>query len=170
MFSNFFSPPKNRSGYAIMWKNIVQRGRPQMTIWRMRIACWITKARHTCRICTTYCFWTATTVTRMRLSVTYIRTLPVLLCNQKVHDSVDNNPQLEPILNQMSQYKHSSRIFKIHSDVILTPLCLPSNISTEIRHFFFHSSHIPLPILFHPSPPFYPCNDSSSSSSIPVIP
>ena len=30
-----------------MWKNIVERGRPQKPIWRMRIACWITKATHT---------------------------------------------------------------------------------------------------------------------------
>ena len=30
-----------------MWKNIVERGRPQVTVWRMRIACWITKATHT---------------------------------------------------------------------------------------------------------------------------
>jgi len=30
-----------------MWKNIVKRGRPQMTIRRMRIACWITKATNT---------------------------------------------------------------------------------------------------------------------------
>jgi len=27
-----------------MWKNIVERARPQMAIWRMRIACWIPKA------------------------------------------------------------------------------------------------------------------------------
>ena len=27
-----------------MWKNIVQSDRPQMKIWPMRIACWITKA------------------------------------------------------------------------------------------------------------------------------
>ena len=27
--------------------NIVQPGRPQMTIWRMRIACWLLKATHT---------------------------------------------------------------------------------------------------------------------------
>jgi hypothetical protein len=27
-----------------MWKNIVKRGRPQMTIRRMRVACWISKA------------------------------------------------------------------------------------------------------------------------------
>ena len=30
-----------------MWKNIVERGRPRMTIWRMRVKCWITKATHT---------------------------------------------------------------------------------------------------------------------------
>jgi hypothetical protein len=27
-----------------VWKNIVEPGRPQMTTWRMRIACWIPKA------------------------------------------------------------------------------------------------------------------------------
>ena len=37
MFDNFFSP-KNRAVDEIMWKNIVQRDRPQITIWRMRIA------------------------------------------------------------------------------------------------------------------------------------
>ena len=30
-----------------MWKNIVERDRPQMAIWRMRIACWIPKATDT---------------------------------------------------------------------------------------------------------------------------
>ena len=30
-----------------MWNNIVERGRLQMIIWRMRIACWIPKATHT---------------------------------------------------------------------------------------------------------------------------
>jgi hypothetical protein len=41
-------PQENRAVYEIMWKN-VQRGRPQMTIWRMRIARWIHKAtnKHT---------------------------------------------------------------------------------------------------------------------------
>ena len=41
----FFS--ENRAVYEIMWKNIVEPGRPQMTIWRMRIACWIPKAKNT---------------------------------------------------------------------------------------------------------------------------
>jgi len=30
-----------------MLKKIVERGRPQMTIWRMRIACWIAEATNT---------------------------------------------------------------------------------------------------------------------------
>ena len=33
--------------FEIMWKNVVERGRPQMTIWRMRIVCWIPKATNT---------------------------------------------------------------------------------------------------------------------------
>jgi len=39
--------PENRAVYEIMWKNIVQPDRLQMTIWRMRIACWIPKATDT---------------------------------------------------------------------------------------------------------------------------
>jgi hypothetical protein len=38
---------ENRAVYEIMCKNIVEPDRPQMTIWRMRIARWITKATHT---------------------------------------------------------------------------------------------------------------------------
>ena len=38
---------KNRAVYEIMWKNIVERGRPQMTLWRMRCACCILKAKDT---------------------------------------------------------------------------------------------------------------------------
>jgi hypothetical protein len=30
-----------------MWKNTVGRGRPQMTIWHMRVACWVPKATNT---------------------------------------------------------------------------------------------------------------------------
>ena len=45
MFNNFFPPPfKNHVVYEITWKNIVERGRSQMKIWRMRIACWMPKA------------------------------------------------------------------------------------------------------------------------------
>jgi len=29
-----------------MYRNTVEPDRPQMTIWRMRIACWISKAKN----------------------------------------------------------------------------------------------------------------------------
>jgi len=44
VFNNFVL---NHAVYEIMCKNIVEWGRPQMTIWRMHIACYVTKATHT---------------------------------------------------------------------------------------------------------------------------
>jgi hypothetical protein len=44
-FNNFFF--LNRAVYVMMWKNMVQPGRTYMTIWRMRIACCIPKAKNT---------------------------------------------------------------------------------------------------------------------------
>ena len=46
VFSNFFFIRK-MCCLSIMWKNSVQRGRPQIKIWSMRIACWIPKATNT---------------------------------------------------------------------------------------------------------------------------
>ena len=39
--------PENRAVYEIMWKNIVGRYRPRMTIWRMRFACCVPNATNT---------------------------------------------------------------------------------------------------------------------------
>jgi hypothetical protein len=39
---------------------IVDRGRPRMTIWRMRIVCWLPKATHITIVCNTYYCSTAT--------------------------------------------------------------------------------------------------------------
>ena len=33
--------------FNIMWENIVERGRPHLTIWRMRIAYWIPRVTNT---------------------------------------------------------------------------------------------------------------------------
>jgi hypothetical protein len=45
MFTSFFL--ESRAVYELMWQNKVEWGRPQMTMWRMRIACWIPKAANT---------------------------------------------------------------------------------------------------------------------------
>jgi len=44
-------------------QNTVEPDRPQF-IWRMCIACWITKTIDTLRICNTYCLFTKKTVTQ----------------------------------------------------------------------------------------------------------
>jgi hypothetical protein len=66
---------ENRAVCEIMWKNVVESGRSQLTIWSMRIACWIiTKAtsyQHTLGICNTFCSSTATVVTRTRVDNVY---------------------------------------------------------------------------------------------------
>jgi len=43
--------PENRAFYEKMWKAIVERGKPQMTIWRMRIAFKIPKDTDTLSLC-----------------------------------------------------------------------------------------------------------------------
>jgi hypothetical protein len=72
MFSKFHFFFETPEVYGVMWKNIVERGRPQMTIWRMRIACWITKSTnaHTKVVINTHSFSTATMVLRRHLNVT----------------------------------------------------------------------------------------------------
>ena len=55
------------------------RGRLQMTICRMRIACWTPNATNTLIICNAYCFSTATLVAHTHLLYYITRTLPVLL-------------------------------------------------------------------------------------------
>jgi len=50
-----------------MWKNIVEPGRPQMTIWRVLHS--VYSRPQILRICNTYYFSTATVVAWMRLIV-----------------------------------------------------------------------------------------------------
>jgi len=45
MFSNFLK--KKSCVYGIMWKNNVELGRLQMTVWLMHIVCWVPKATDT---------------------------------------------------------------------------------------------------------------------------
>ena len=47
MFSNFFFSFENHALCEKIWKNIVERGRSQMTIWRTCIACWVPKVKNT---------------------------------------------------------------------------------------------------------------------------
>ena len=44
--NNIF-PPKKSPFFDIMQKNMIKAGRPQMTTWRVRIACWVNKVTNT---------------------------------------------------------------------------------------------------------------------------
>ena len=67
--------------YEVMWKNIVEPGRPQITVWCMRIACWIANSTNIhSKICNSYCFSTAAMVTLTCLSVTlYVHCLSCII-------------------------------------------------------------------------------------------
>jgi hypothetical protein len=84
VFSSFFFFRKS-CRFEKIWKNTVERGGPQMTIWRMRIECWIPKATytHTLRLSNTHCFSSTTMGARTRLNVTlYVR---CLFCPSLIH-------------------------------------------------------------------------------------
>jgi len=73
---SYFFVVENHAVYEIMWKNTVERGRPQMAIWRMRIACWITMDTNTHSEYVTHCFPTVTMVARTLLNITlYVQRL-----------------------------------------------------------------------------------------------
>ena len=76
MFNIFFF--ENRAVYEIMWKNTAERWRPQMTIWRIRIACYIPKATntHVGRVCLLLFHSNSGFPNEPQCSV--IRTLPVV--------------------------------------------------------------------------------------------
>jgi hypothetical protein len=46
MFSKFFST-ENSAVHEKMWEKNIEPDRPQMIIWRMRLACWIPKSANT---------------------------------------------------------------------------------------------------------------------------
>ena len=79
MSNTFFS--ENRAVSEIMWKKCgtARQATDENITRRKSIACWIAGYRHTLRICNIYCFPTTTMVTRTRLNITFILTLPVLL-------------------------------------------------------------------------------------------
>jgi hypothetical protein len=71
----------------VMWKNFVEPGRAQMTIWYMHIACWIPKAtKHTLRMWNTYFFFSSTVVAWTHLSVPlYKHCLSFQICLTILH-------------------------------------------------------------------------------------
>jgi len=60
---------ESRDVCEIMWISKVEPDGPRMTMWRMRFACWVTKAANS-EYVSPYCFATTTVVTQTRLNIT----------------------------------------------------------------------------------------------------
>jgi hypothetical protein len=61
---------------------VVQPERQPRTIWRMRIACLITKATDTLKLYNTNRFSVSTMVARTRLNITFVHRVHFLLDNE----------------------------------------------------------------------------------------
>jgi len=79
MLSHFFFF-LNHTIYEIMWKNIVESGRPEVTIWHMCIVCYIPKATYT-HSEYVILLSSATVVAQMHFSVIlYLHCLSCVIC------------------------------------------------------------------------------------------
>jgi hypothetical protein len=77
----FFS--ENHAVYEIIWKYTIQRGRAQMTIRRMRIACWMHKATDTHSDCVILIVFPLQQWFHLRSSIlryTYVACLCIFAC------------------------------------------------------------------------------------------
>jgi hypothetical protein len=108
---NFFFL-ENHAVCEIIWKNIVEPGRPGMTVWPMPISHCVPTATHThthkLRICTTYCFSTANVVARKHPKCYFLRTLPILLYFLQICSA------------RNGQKDHNSKIFRfclVHKEI-----------------------------------------------------
>jgi len=68
---------ENRAVYEIMWKHIVERAGASMKMWRMRIVCWIPKAKSTHSECEILIVFPLQQWLQERASM-LIRTMPFL--------------------------------------------------------------------------------------------
>ena len=81
----------NRTVYEIKWKNIVERGRPQMAIWRMLIACWMLKATNTRAVCVIIIAFPLQQWLYKRVSILYVHCLMFLIDNVLILSPVGND-------------------------------------------------------------------------------
>jgi hypothetical protein len=92
---------ENPAVYEIMCKNIVERGRPQMTIWPMSIACWIPKApphKHAQKLSYLLLFHCNNGCTNASQCVVYTSVLPVMFMFISVHNYSNRWPNIAPVL------------------------------------------------------------------------
>jgi hypothetical protein len=145
MYDKYFIFLENRTVYEIMWKNIVDPGTPQMKIYMSHTPCGLDTSgyKHTLRICYTYCFCTATLITRTCLRVVlYVDSL-LFLCRERVLNWRKTMQQ-----DWLSVRVYTSNIifiaFNFSSVTTQKHYCLQctwNTVKTEREYSFFPSSY-----------------------------
>ena len=118
-FFVFVSPPQKKkcAVYEMMWKNVVELDRPQITVWHMCIACWISKATNTSfEYVILFCFSMATMVACVHLYIVlciqhnlfYFSMKWCLFCNF-IFFCFNNT---EVFINHELKFKYQTRSFK----------------------------------------------------------
>jgi hypothetical protein len=110
-----FYPPK----MVPSWDNVEKYGTAgQATddniIWRMRIACWLTEATDTLRICNAYCFYMASTVTRTCLNVTLYVRLYYLSCVSRKEEQLLGSKPDHPLCYRACKQQVACHILTDH--------------------------------------------------------
>ena len=132
MFKNTFFFFENHTVYEIRWKNFAERSKPQLRVWRMRIACSINKSTNThlgCVILITFPLqqWLHERASLLRYK--YIACLVIFIvgcqCGVILSDCVIHKHWSMKYRNTKLHYKNSSRLLsknlkiKIYRTIIL---------------------------------------------------
>jgi len=135
-----------------MWKNIVQQVRPQMTIWRMRIAYWFTKATGTLTVLNIYWFSTATMVAKTCLSInSHVLYLPTLSSRHTLSDGTgakiwkDRTYSVRWSWDSLYPESVVPRCFQFEEclDIVVPSCGTPRNTSLELEDIFLSENMVP---------------------------
>jgi hypothetical protein len=104
-----------------MWKNMVERGRSQMTIWRMRIACWYLRVQiHTQNMQYLLLFHCNNSCTNAPQCYV-LRTLPVSLF-KNFFPQIHVSQQSINMCLQASSFTHLFWLFTISTPLLASPI------------------------------------------------
>ena len=121
-------------------KNIVERGWPQMAIWRMRIACWIPKATNTHSGCVILIAFSLQHWLHERALMLFTRILLVLFClfflscNFLLRHLLRSLARVPILLGKLSKiwYNSTKLIFFCNSASYFIPLSLKRNLRFRV--------------------------------------
>jgi hypothetical protein len=139
-----YSFSENHAVYETQWKNTLEPGRPQMTVWRMRILRWVTSATNTHSEYVVLSAFYGNNVSTNASHCYVIRSLPVVFLLESVHSGSEagrgvNRPGREPdhwlhLVPRLSM-SGSILLFPLYAFMVWTGTTLPFKIEKKLFVF-----------------------------------